>query len=150
MDRPTQPETAARLLEQITAWFQGRAGVAAIALVGSHARGAARPGSDIDLVILVDDPQAYRHDQSWLGSLAGELGDAVVASQDEDYGPLWSRRAFLASGQEVEFGLARPTWAATEPLDSGTRQVVRGGCRALYDPHGIIERLIAAAHQADA
>jgi predicted nucleotidyltransferase len=144
-----QPKTVARLLEQITAWFQERPGVAAIALVGSHARGAARPDSDIDMVILVDDPQAYRHEQSWLSSLAvNALNDTVITSQDEDYGPLWSRRVFLASGHEVEFGFARRTWAATEPLDSGTRHVVRDGCRALYDPHGIVERLIAAVHQA--
>lgn len=149
MDQPNHSLTAERLLKQITAWFQERAGVAAIALVGSHARGAARPDSDIDVVILVDDPQAYRHEQGWLSSLAvDELNDTVTTYQDEDYGPLWSRRVFLASGHEVEFGFARPTWAATEPLDSGTEQVVRDGCRALYDPHGIIERLMVAVHQA--
>jgi predicted nucleotidyltransferase len=149
MDEPNQPKTATRLLEQITAWFQERAGVAAIALVGSHARGAARPDSDIDLVILVDDPQAYRNEQGWLSTLVvGVLNDLVVTSQDEDYGPLWSRRVFLASGHEVEFGFARPAWAATEPLDSGTAQVVRDGCRALYDPRGLIMRLIAVVNQA--
>jgi predicted nucleotidyltransferase len=149
MDQPDQSKTAARLLERITAWFQERPGVAAIALVGSHARGAARPDSDIDLVILVDDPRAYRHDLDWLNSLVvSKLNDSVLNSQDEDYGPLWSRRAFLASGHEVEFGFAGPSWAVTEPLDSGTEQVVRDGCRALYDPHGIIERLIAAVNQA--
>lgn len=149
MDQPNQSKTAERLPKQITAWFQEHPGVAAIALVGSHARGAARPDSDIDLVILVDDPQAYRHEQGWLSSLAvDELNDTVITSQDEDYGPLWSRRVFLASGHEVEFGFARPTWASTEPLDSGTKQVVRDGCRALYDPHDIIERLITAVHQA--
>jgi len=149
MGQPDQSKTAARLLEQITVWFQERPGVAAIALVGSHARGAARPDSDIDLVILVDDPQAYRREQSWLSSLAvNELNDSVLNSQDEDYGPLWSRRVFLALGHEIEFGFTRPSWAATEPLDSGTQQVVRDGCRALYDPHGIIERLITAVNQA--
>jgi predicted nucleotidyltransferase len=148
VDQPNESETVARLLEQITAWFQERSGVAAIALVGSHARGAARPDSDIDLVILVDDPQVYVHEQGWLSFLVADvLNDVAIASQDEDYGPLWSRRVFLASGHEVEFGFARPSWAATEPLDAGTREVVRDGCQALYDPHDIIGRLITAVHQ---
>lgn len=149
MRQPNQPKIAARLLELITVWFQERPGVAAIALVGSHARSAARPDSDIDLVILVDDPQVYRHDQDWLNALvASELNDAIVRSQDEDYGPLWSRRVFLASRHEIEFGFATRSWAATEPLDSGTQQVVRDGCQALYDPHAIIKHLIAAVHEA--
>lgn len=148
MDQPNHSQTAERLLKQITAWFQERPEVASIALVGSHARGAARPDSDIDLVILVNDPRAYRCDLGWLNSLVvGKLNDSVLNSQDEDYGPLWSRRAFLASGHEIEFGFARPSWAATELLDSGTEQVVRDGCQALYDPHGIIERLIAVVHE---
>jgi uncharacterized protein len=151
MDQANQLKASTRLLERITAWFQAREGVAAIALVGSHARGAARPDSDIDLVLLVDDPQAYKHGQDWLSSLAvNELNNLVVTSQDEDYGPLWSRRVFLSSGHEVEFGFARPTWASTEPLDSGTQQVVRDGCHALYDPHEIMKRLITAVHQRDA
>lgn len=45
MSRPSQPTIGARLLELVTAWFQERPGVAAIALVGSHARGTARPDS---------------------------------------------------------------------------------------------------------
>lgn len=145
---PTSLTNDDALPEQITAWFRERPGVAAIALVGSHARGAARPDSDIDLVLLVDDPQAYRRDPSWLSSLLAALNDTAVSARDEDYGPLWSRRVFLASGHEVEFGFAGASWAATEPLDSGTRRVVRDGCRALYDPDGIVERLIAAVHQA--
>lgn len=60
MDQANQLKASTRLLERITAWFQAREGVATIALVGSHARGAARPDSDIDLVLLVDDP---RHPQ---------------------------------------------------------------------------------------
>ncbi|MFV9505163.1 MAG: nucleotidyltransferase domain-containing protein [Oscillochloridaceae bacterium umkhey_bin13] len=139
-----QSNTDARLLNGMTTWFQERPGVVAIALVGSHARGTARPDSDLDLVLLVDDPQVYLHDQAWLTSLVVDtLNASVISFQDEDYGALWSRRVFMSLGHEVEFGFASPSWAATEPLDPGTRQVVQDGCRVLYDPHGMLTRVLS-------
>jgi uncharacterized protein len=46
-----------RSLEQrIVGVFASRAGVAAVYLFGSTARGAARPGSDVDVAVLFDAP----------------------------------------------------------------------------------------------
>lgn len=36
-----------------------------MALAGSHARGSAREGSDVDLVILTGDPAVYLQDSDW-------------------------------------------------------------------------------------
>jgi hypothetical protein len=48
------------------------------------------------------------------------------------------------TGLEVEFGFAAPSWAATEPVDAGTAQVVGDGFRVLYDPVGILRALVVA------
>ena len=47
---------------------------------------------------------------------------------------------------EVEFGIAPPTWAATDPQDPSiiSAHVADGGLRALYDPEGIHARLMEA------
>ena len=64
----------ARLLERIIAWALAQEGVRAMALVGSGARQdhPADQWSDLDLVLVADDPQAYLGSTAWLAEL-GEV-----------------------------------------------------------------------------
>jgi tRNA nucleotidyltransferase (CCA-adding enzyme) len=56
-----------RLLERAAALARARDDVRAAALVGSWARGAATAASDVDLVVLVDDPAVCLDDEaSWI------------------------------------------------------------------------------------
>jgi len=114
-------------LDLFVAWASGQTDVQAIALVGSYARGAAQDDSDIDLVILTDQPQAYLEDSKWAERFGG-----VENHQTEDYGKLISLRVWYQEGPEVEYGLTTPDWAAL-PLDAGTRQVLRGGMIILFE-----------------
>jgi len=54
------------IMRTVLAWATAQPKIRAVALVGSHARGAARPDSDIDLVLLVTDPQDFRADTTWI------------------------------------------------------------------------------------
>lgn len=114
-------------LEAVAAWAAGRVDIQAVALVGSYARDAAREDSDIDLVLLVDDPAQYLRNTAWTGQFG-----AVERQQVEDYGKVTSLRVFYQDGPEVEFGLTTPDWAAL-PLDEGPRQVISDGMVALYE-----------------
>jgi hypothetical protein len=136
---------AAAIVPLITAWLRARPDVRAVALVGSVARGTARPDSDIDFVVLVDDPQAYRQDTGWVQQIPwGAIGHAVHTHADQDYGIVWSRHITLAAGPEVEMGFSTPAWAINAPSDPGTYAVVTNGCLALYDPAGLLARMLAA------
>ena len=128
------------LLARIVAWAAGR-DVQGVALVGSWARGAARPDSDVDVVVLTTGPQAYATGTEWIADACGQ--DAPVL-RTAAWGPLIERRVRLASGLEVEFGFALPAWAAVLPADPGTARVVRDGCRPLHDPQGLLGRLVTA------
>lgn len=57
---------AERIIQTIVAWVKTRPEIQAAALVGSQARGMARPRSDIDLVFMVLAPKAFRIDTAWL------------------------------------------------------------------------------------
>jgi uncharacterized protein len=129
----------ASLLERLTAWARERRDVRGLALVGSYARGAARRDSDVDLVLLTDDPASYIADAGW----ASELGAAKVV-RTQAWGPLTERRLLLPSGLEVEVGVVLPLWAATDPVDPGTRRVVTDCMRILHDPEGRFAALAAA------
>jgi predicted nucleotidyltransferase len=129
--RPGEVPTITPLLERVTAWARERRDVRGLALVGSFARDAARPGSDVDLVPLTDDPGSYVAD----AGRASDLGAATI-TRTREWGPLTERRLLLPSGLELEVGVVLPLWALTDPVDSGTRRVVSDGMRILHDPEG--------------
>jgi uncharacterized protein len=136
------PLEGEKLLAINTTWLQNRADVLALLLVGSYARGAARPDSDLDLVILSTTPRFYRNDLAWPNHLPWfELGVTVENWRDQDYGRLWSRHVRLSSGLVIEYGFAPGNWASIDPLDEGTCQVMRPGHRILYDPWRILATL---------
>ena len=129
------------LLARVDAWAARRPDVVAVALVGSWARGGPRMSSDVDLVVLTTDKEAYLRDESWMEELGGTR---IIRTQD--WGPLYTERRFvLSSGLEVEFGVAPPSWAATAPPDPNlSADVGNGGLHALYDPEGILAHLVQA------
>jgi predicted nucleotidyltransferase len=84
-------------LEAVVRRAPTMAGGRAVALVGSHAAGRARPDSDVDLVVLVDDPGHLLGDRSWVGDLGG-----VAETTIEEWGAGVSRRVRCAAGLKVE------------------------------------------------
>jgi hypothetical protein len=113
--------------------------VVAVALVGSWARGAAGPDSDVDLVVLTESPAVYLEREEWVR----ELGGARVV-RTRRWGVLTERRLAMP-GLEVDVGFVLPSWASTDPVDAGTARVVAGGLVPLYDPQGLLARLVDGA-----
>lgn len=138
---PRRQETrVGAVLERATAWARRRPDIRGLALVGSWARGGARTDSDVDLVVLTTGRDRYLGDDDW----PAELGATRVLGT-RAWGPLTERRLQLEGGLEVEVGLTEPAWAATDPVDPGTRRVVTDGMRILHDPDGRLAALAAAA-----
>jgi len=127
--------SVSEFLNSVTEWAQNQPSISGVALVGSHARGEARPDSDIDLVLLCADPQAFLSDASWIE----RFGD-VETCQTEDWGMVTSVRVHYRDGLEVEFGMTTPEWAEL-PVDPGTKSVVLNGLRILMDRDGRLSRL---------
>ena len=126
------------IVNRVTRWAALRPDISGLLLVGSYARNAARPDSDVDLVVLTSDLARYA-DNSWAEELAlGEL------TRVQAWGPITERRFVTASGLEVEINIGSPEWARLDPVDSGTRRVVTDGARPLHDPTGALAELIHA------
>jgi len=122
-------------------WAAQEPGMLAVAVVGSHARGAARADSDVDLVLLVSDPDRYFLSADWIKRFGG-----ICSFRDEYWGRVRFRRVHYASGLDVEFGFTDAIWTTTNPIDPGTRSVVAGGFLRVYDPQSVL-RLLADAVQ---
>ena len=111
-----------------------------MALVGSWARGTARADSDVDQIVLTGRRDRYLDADDWTAALG-----ATRLLRTQAWGPLTERRLLLKGGLEVEVGIAEPSWAATDPVDPGTRRVVTDGLRILHDPEGRLAALAVAA-----
>lgn len=135
--KPSQSQAAPiePLLRALSAWAAAEPHIDAVLLVGSHARGEARCDSDVDLVVLTSVPDRFIVEPRWPARFGQVARHAV-----EPWGEVTSVRVWYASGLEVEFGFTRPSWASL-PLDAGTRQVIAGGFRVLFDRRGVLGRL---------
>ena len=122
-------------LEKINQWVKTKPNILALALVGSHARGEANDGSDIDLLLLTINPEGYIENPEWIT----EIGNPVQVIK-EDWGKVTSLRVFFANDLEVEFGITDQSWASL-PLDNGTQDVINDGMNILYERKPILSTL---------
>ena len=123
------------VIERVTRWAAHRDDVLGLLLVGSYARDAARPDSDIDLVLLTKEVARYA-DNTWADELnLGEL------TRIQSWGAITERRFLTDTGLEVEINIGSPDWASVDPVDPGTHRVVTDGARTLHDPEGALAEL---------
>jgi predicted nucleotidyltransferase len=130
-------EKVTQFLVEFTRWASTQADILALALVGSHARDAATETSDVDLVLITADPNRYLNNTDWVQHFG-----TVEKQQVEDYGLLTSLRVWYRERLEIEYGLTDERWAAL-PLDEGTRRVMAGGMRILFEREAILSRHLA-------
>jgi predicted nucleotidyltransferase len=127
-----------RFLSAFVQWASAQPDIVAVALVGSHARGTAKPTSDVDLVILSTCPERYLQATEWAKTFGQVARQAI-----EDWGKVTSLRVWYKGGHEVEFGITTPEWVA-QPIDEGTWRVISDGMRVLFDPHGLLAGAVRA------
>ena len=117
-------------LQRLVEWAKNEPGLMALALVGSQARGKASAKSDVDLILLVRNPEAYLKNLDWVSEF-GKPAHIVI----EDYGKVTSLRVFYADGLEVEYGLSDFEWGS-DPKDEGDAQVITDGLIVLFEKYG--------------
>ncbi len=94
-------------------------------------------------MVLCQDPLHFRRQDAWLANIDWHCrGFEISQIVDEDYGAAWSKRILLLPDAEVEITFAHVDWASIDPVDPGTREVIDGGCKALLDKDGDVDRLI--------
>jgi hypothetical protein len=121
----------AQFLHRFTQWAIAHKSIQAAAVVGSYAHGTATENSDLDLVIVADEPEHLLIERTWVRF----FGEPIVKPM-EDYGLLKSIRVRYPDDLEVEFGIVNVEW----PLDSGSRQVIRDGMRILFERGKVLSR----------
>ena len=124
-------------LDKLRNWAELQTDIYAILLVGSHARGDAKPDSDVDLVIICNEPSDYLKQVEWIREF-GKPSRKVF----EDWGIVTSVRVWYEDGLEVEFGITTEDWVK-EPLDEGTKRTINDGYQILVDKSAKATRVLA-------
>lgn len=119
-------------IEDFMRWSKRRKDIRAVALVGSYARETATETSDVDLVVITEKPQAYLTNTEWV-----RVFGRTIAQKVEDYGRLTALRVWYESGLEIEYGFTTRDWAKI-PLDKGTKRVINGGMRVLFEKETLL------------
>ena len=127
-------EEVQSIVRQIVQWATIQADVRGVVVIGSWATKAARMDSDVDIVVLAAGSASLNPDP-WLRLLSGRL------FRQQNWGPLREIRLARPSGLEVELGIVPPSWAKTDPVDTGTFQVINAGHHVAYDPDGALAAL---------
>ena len=128
-------------LQKIQEWATKNQDVLAVGYVGSWARGTAKPDSDLDLMIITTTPEKYLETSDWT-AFFGSLREV----KSEDWGVVQTCRVFYEDDAEIEFDITTKDWTKTDPVDDGTKQVVREGMVIIYDPQDLLRKLKDAIH----
>lgn len=140
-----KPAEANIIVSAVSSWAIKRSDMRAMALVGSWARGNQGQVSDIDLLLLSDCAHEYWQSPEWLTEIDfRDSGYRLSSSESTNYGVVWSRHMHLLPPAEVELTFAECCWAQTEPVDSGTRSVVKDAFKIIFDKDRMLSKLVAA------
>jgi aminoglycoside 6-adenylyltransferase len=125
-------------------WAASKDDVRVAAIVGSYARSdvPADRWSDLDVILVVDDPEPYAADSSWVA----EFGTPVLTFLEEaPVGDQRERRVLYETGEDVDFPLV--PLSALDRLESSENAAatLRRGFRILVDKVGLGERLLRIA-----
>jgi aminoglycoside 6-adenylyltransferase len=127
----------AAFLDRVTAWAESRDDVHALVLLGSQARTdtPADRWSDIDLLLVTDEPEAFLRDAEWLVPLGRPL---LTFLEPTAVGGSTERRVLFETGEEVDFAVF-----SVEAVERaiGAPRVLRRGFRVLVDRIGIAASL---------
>ena len=135
------------LAASIADWAEQREDVQALVVVGSQARldAPADRWSDLDAVLILDDPTPYLDDAGWVA----EFGRPVLTFLEPTFaGQYRERRVLYETGDDVDFVLLPPDAVELMRTTHGVAEVFARGYRVLVDRIGLggaIEELAATA-----
>jgi predicted nucleotidyltransferase len=129
-------------------WAIERDDIGAMAMLGSWVRGNPRPDSDLDLLLLSDLAPDYQRCGMWLTEIDFQsAGFRLRSNESAIYGVVWSHHVYLLPAAEVELTFAKCSWSNTDPIDTGTRVIVKDAFRIIFDRDGILAKLVGAVNE---
>lgn len=131
--------TPDQLIDRFRTWAARAADVRALAVIGSHARALdhADEWSDLDLVLVADEPDRYLASGDWLD----EIGPCRLTFVEEaPIAGLHERRAHFEGGQEVDCIIITSEMLLAAAMVPEVADVVARGWRVLVEKDALTDR----------
>ena len=132
------------LAVRIADWARERTDVHAAVIVGSQARAetAADRWSDLDVILVVEEPNAYLDDLSWVMAFGAPL---LTFVEPTAVGNERELRVLFETGEDLDLPLIPMSRLDLLTEDETIAEVLGRGYRVLVDDIGLEERLRAAS-----
>jgi aminoglycoside 6-adenylyltransferase len=133
-----------QLIGRFTRWAQDEENIRAAMVIGSRARmdHPADRWSDLDLIIITDDPQMIINSADWVTNIAKPLLTFIEVTNN---GKNLERRVLFEGGLDVDFSPI-PSALVKEFSDDGlpleVADVIWRGTRVLFDKDGLVHRML--------
>jgi aminoglycoside 6-adenylyltransferase len=130
-------------LTAFVAWAEARGDVKALLLLGSRARTdtPADEWSDVDLTLVVEQPDRYLGDGEWLEEFGRPL---LTLVEPTAVGSAFERRVLYEDGLDVDVAVVTAEWLEHAAADPETAGVVKRGARVLVDKIALADLLAKA------
>src|SRR6476619_4989855 len=140
---------AKKLIELVKGFVGSTDDLRALGVGGSWARGNPRPDSDLDLIIIAQNPNTWRRRQQWVRELPFDrFGFSYNDHHTATSGLVWSAHIELEPDAELELTLAPKSWASLVPIDAGTRHVLTHAFKLGVDKDRRLVQGVDACNQA--
>lgn len=128
-------------------WSSEREDIRALLVVGSQARAKvpADRWSDLDIVLIVDDPEPYAEDPSWVR----QFGQPVLTFLEDTPVGQRERRVLYETGEDVDFPLFPVTALELLEQSENAANLLARGYRVVIDKIDLAERLARVAATAE-
>jgi aminoglycoside 6-adenylyltransferase len=119
-------------------WTEEQRDVHALLLLGSRARTdtPADEWSDVDLALVVDEPDRYLGDERWVEAFGRPL---LTFVEPTAVGRAFERRVLYEDGLDVDVAVFTPEWLRLAAEDPEAAGVIKRGVRVLVDRIGLAD-----------
>jgi aminoglycoside 6-adenylyltransferase len=136
-------------IDRLHAWAQTHPQVFGILVLGSRARThtPADQWSDLDIVLLVEDPALILHDDQWLASVGTP---SISFLESTAAGDLVERRLLFDGILDIDvipMPLAHAHHMQAHGVPDDVREIFAKGARIVYDSLGILAQISTAPYQ---
>ncbi|TCL42759.1 aminoglycoside 6-adenylyltransferase [Harryflintia acetispora] len=127
-----------RLIDRIVRWGEQERSLHAILEIGSQAREdhPADESSDLDLILVVDEPSVYIESDDWLK----KIGPFHISFVENTVADERERRVLFDGALDVDFVLLSKS-SVQKLASREVRGILGRGCRVLIDKIGLADRL---------
>lgn len=138
----------ASIIDTIKSWAENDPNIKVVIIIGSQVQKAAKVDiwSDLDTMILLDNPETLLMDDGWIGNFGNPVCSYVDTTKLSFVEWDWSvKRVLYEKNLDVDFSIL--PISHLDSVLSVNKDIISKGYRIIYDPTNLVEKKIISLNQ---